>query len=210
MVFVIDNLGSVPFAAVGGIRLSDQHHDTYQLVGMMTEQRGSTVEFGYVLRDHQPNGRDSGDNTKAGVIPRSTPALVVRAMILELPSLGKSLKSQGIRYWANIVRRMDLTMNVSKPEISTRLASGNPWCTELPPMEVAEAHFDYHYDGDAFVTEGFRYRETWAFGASVLWCELPALLLVAGRGTEPSDLWFEPVSPEGIARLQRLPRLILD
>jgi hypothetical protein len=208
MVFVIDSFGAVPSAAVGAVRLSDQHDDMYQLVAMVSEGRESNVELGYVLRTQGPNGQYPSDVAEKGVIPRTAPALLIQTRIPEPPSQGKSLKSFEMSYWAKTVRRTDLR-RASQPELSARSANGNPWCNQMSPVDLEEVDFNYHYDGDRYVTEGVRYRDSWSFGASILWYELPALLLVSGRGIEASDLWFEPVNSEAILELQRLPRLML-
>ena len=77
-------------------------------------------------------------------------------------------------------------------------------------MEIDRISFSYHYNALPFIADGIRFNNTWAFGTSVLWLDLPALLLVSGRGIEPDDLWFEAVGPEAVVELQGQPRLVLD
>lgn len=210
MVFVVDNFGSLPFVAVGGIQLSERHKTRYRLAGLTTENLGSTIELGYLLRNKELTQPDSRSSAKEGVISRPDPALLIRTMISELPSHGKSLESSVIFHWAATVRRPDLSSQKPKQSISTRLADGNPWCKELPPMEIDSMSFSYHYNALPFIADGIRFNNTWAFGTSVLWLDLPALLLVSGRGIEPDDLWFEAVGPEAMVELQGQPRLVLD
>jgi hypothetical protein len=182
----------------------------YQLVAMASEGRESKVELGYVLRTQGPNGQYQSDVVEKGVIPRTAPALLIQTMIPDLPIQGKGLKSVEISYWTKTVRRPDLRLAPPHPELSARLATGNPWCKQMSPVELEEVDFYYHYDGDGYVTEGVRYRDSWSFGASILWYEIPALLLVGGRGIEANDLWFEPINSEATLKLRRLPRLMLD
>ena len=70
-------------------------------------------------------------------------------------------------------------------------------------MEIDRISFSYHYNALPFIAGGIPFNNTWAFGTSVLWLDLPALLLVSGRG-------FEAVGPEAMVELQGRPRLLLD
>jgi len=54
------------------------------------------------------------------------------------------------------------------------------------------------------------FSNTSPFGTSVLWHEIPALLLVSGRGIELAGLWLDSMNPEEMMELQGQPRLILE
>ena len=85
MVFVVDNFGSLPFVPVGGVQLSERHKTRYRLAGLMTENLGSTIELGYLLRTKELTQPDSRSSAKEGVIPRPDPALLIRTVISEPP-----------------------------------------------------------------------------------------------------------------------------